>query len=198
MKISKKYFNVLSLLIIFTLSLSFISCGSSAVPDDSVKAFFGSLQKQDFKTASTYVKDANNSINFDNPQQKEIVNKIVSKLQYEIISSTTDGDTAKVKTKITSPDLVKVTGKMVSDLLPTLFAQALNGEKTDQAKTDKMVTDYFIKNIDDPKVEMISNEVEINLVKNKNTWLLVGDDDLINAITGNLTKAFADLSTSAQ
>lgn len=178
----------------FCLLMSITACGGQK-PDEAVKGFFDALNKNDIKTAATFLNSNNKKISYDNDTQKKIVGKLLPKIQYKIISSTVSGNTAKVKTKITAPDLVKVTSKMTTDLLPTIFAAAMSGN-VDEKKEDKLIEDYYIKSLSAKNVTMTSNDVNIELVKdaNKKTWLIKSSDDLVNAITGNLSKALKTLS----
>lgn len=190
----KKFIGVITS---FCLLMSITACGGPK-PDDAVKGFFDALNKNDLKTASTFVNGNHKKLSYDNADQKKIVEKLFPKIKYKIISSTVSGDTAKVKVDITAPDLVKVTNKMINDLLPTIFADAMNGN-VDEKKTQKSIEDYYIKSLSAKNVTMTSNKVNIDLVKSadKKTWLIKSNDDLVNAVTGNLSKAVDTLSQKA-
>lgn len=178
----------------FCLLISITACGVQK-PDEAVKGFFDALNKNDLKTAATFLSSNNKKFSYDNESQKKIVEKLFPKIKYKIISSTVSGNTAKVKANITAPDLVKITGKMINDLLPTLFTDNMSGN-VDEKKENKLIEDYYIKSLSAKDVTMTSNEVNIELVKdsNKKTWLIKSSDDLLNAITGNLSKAVDNLS----
>jgi hypothetical protein len=197
MKISFK--KVLSVLLLTTLIFSLIGCSKMPKPDVSVSGFFDALKKQDVTTAAKFIKsDTKSGLNYDNVEQEKVVKEVFSKLDYQIESSDVKGDNATVKAKITSVDLVKITGKMISDLLPTFMAQALSGNQTSDEESQKLVDQYFSNSINDPKAEMTATEITINLVKSddKKSWIIVPNDDLLNAMTGNLQKAFASLNSS--
>lgn len=181
----------------FCLLISITACGGQK-PDEAVKGFFDALSKNDLKTAATFLNGSNKKLTYSNENQKKIIDKLLPKIQYKIISSTVSGDTAKVKVNITAPDLVKITSKMATDLLPTIMTTAMSGN-VDEKKEEQLIEDYYIKSISAKNVTMVSNEVNLNLVKdaNKKTWLIKSNDDLINAITGNLSKALNTLSQEA-
>jgi len=184
----------IGLIACFCLLMSITACGGQK-PDEAVKGFFDALNKNDIKTSATFLNSNNKKLSYDNEDQKKIVEKLFPKIQYKIISSTVSGDTANVKAKITAPDLVKITNKMATDLLPTMFTDAMNGN-VDEKKEEKLMEDYYIKSLSAKNVTMTSNEVNIKLVKdaNKKTWLIKSSDDLVNAVTGNLEKAVDTLS----
>lgn len=187
----KKFIGVITS---FCLLISITACGSQK-PDEAVKGFFDALNKNDLKTAATFLNSNTKKLSYDNENQKKIVEKLFPKVKYKIISSTVSGNTAKVKANITAPDLVKITSKMATDLLPTIFTAAMGGN-VDEKKETKMIEDYYIKSLSAKNVTMTSNEVNIQLVKdsNKKTWLIKSSDDLVNAISGNLSKAVDTLS----
>lgn len=178
----------------FCLLISITACGGQK-PDEAVKGFFDALNKNDIKTAATFLNSNNKKLSYDNQDQKKIVEKLFSRIKYKIISSTVSGNTAKVKTSITAPDLVKVTNKMTNELLPTIFEDAMKGN-VDEKKEEKLIEDYYIKSISSKNVSMTSNVVNIELVKdtNKKEWRIKSSDNLVNGITGNLSKAVDTLS----
>lgn len=187
---------LLCFLMISTLSLALVACGPK--PEESVKSFFNALQKQDIKTAVNFVENGDSTkLLSGDANEDKIINQVFSKVKYEIVSSTVSGNTATVKAKVTSSDLVKITSKMVTDLMPTLMASAMSGN-TDEKKTDQLIEEYFIKNISASDAPMTTTNVDIKLIKSndKKTWLIQGNDDLANALTGNISKAFSDISSS--
>lgn len=192
----KLFHNFMLLLLLFTFSTSLIAC--AAPPDKTVNSFFTSLQKGDIKNATTYLVSSTsnkNTFTYNSPEQEKIIQQIFSKLKCEIVSSSVEGNTATVKTKVTAPDLTRITTKMISELLPALFVQALSGDNAQQ-DNDKLFEQYFINSISDPNVSLTTSEIDIKLIKDKNkkTWLIQPDDNLSNAMTGNFEKAINSIS----
>lgn len=176
------------LTLVFSM-LTLVACGPK--PDETVKGFFDAAKKTDFNTMSNYIKkeSGKDTFKYDDKDQEKVVKAVFSKVSYEIISSTVDGKNATVKAKVTSLDLPKIYAKTVSDLMPTLFASAL-ANKNDEAKDQLMQT--FINSINDPNATKTTTEVDIKLVKGDKGWLIEPNDDLMNAMTGNLGKAFGN------
>ena len=52
-----------------------------------------------------------------------------------------------------------------------------------------MVFQYLTEKVKDSKSPKTKTNIKINLVKEKDNWLIKTDDNLINAIIGNLEKA---------
>lgn len=194
----KNYFKKLTFLIAgLMLTISLTGCG--AKPETTVQGFLDAVKQQDIQKASSFIKkDSSNKEEFkyDNAEQEKMIKAVFSKLDYKLDKTTTSGDSATVKAKITSIDLTRVTTKMVSELLPTLMSQALSGEKQDEKKQNDMILQYMINSINDPNAPKTVTDVDIKLAKDKNGWLIVPNEDLTNAMTGNFAKAAAALSNS--
>lgn len=193
-KISKKLLFSIKLFIIV-----FFLVGCTAKPDITVKNFFDSLKKTDVEKASQYL-STNTSITkgglkFDKTEYEKLAKEVFSKLSYQIVSSNSNGDTAVVKTKVTAPDLNRISGEMITELYPTLFNRAAKGEQITKEKINQLVEQYYSKKLNENNVPMTTNEVDIKMVKNKqkNIWLINPDENIANAMTGNLFKALKTL-----
>jgi hypothetical protein len=184
------------LLLCLILSFAMIGC-SGPKPEESVKGYFDALKKQDIQAAQTLMQNGSEDISTD-AQQENILKLIFSKLSYEIVSSTVDQNTAVVKVKVTAPDLATVTGNMFNELLGQLLNLAFSGVEDIEAKSAQLSEEYLTKALTDPKVLLVTSEVDINLVKDSNTkkWLIVSDEKLADAITGNFITAMKNLSGS--
>ncbi|MBC2579677.1 DUF4352 domain-containing protein [Clostridium sp. DJ247] len=184
MKLLRK---VTLILMLVLLTLTLVACGPK--PDETVKNFFDAVKKADFNTMSTYVKkDANkDKFTFEDANQEKIIKSTFSKVSYEIVSSKIDGNNATVKAKVTSLDLPRIYGKVVSETLPTLMAAAF-ANKADDAKSQLMQS--FMNALNDPNASKTTTDIDIKLVKGDKGWLIEPTDDLLGALTGNINKAF--------
>jgi uncharacterized lipoprotein YehR (DUF1307 family) len=185
---------LMSLLLCLILSFAIVGC-SGPKPEESVKGYFDALKKQDIQAAQGYMQNGVKDISTD-AQQEKLLKQIFSKLNYEIVSSTVQKDTAVIKVNVTAPDLAIVTGNMFKDLLGQLFTLAFSGTEDIEAKSAQLTEEYFTKALADPQVVVITSEVDINLVKDSNTkkWIIVSDEKLANAVTGNFVTAMKSLS----
>lgn len=179
------------LIISAILMVSLTGCGRK--PEETVKLYFNSLQKQDIKTATSCLYNSK-PVSFQNTEQEKLVKLIFSRLEYETKSETINNYTAKVKTKITSIDLAKIMSSMVSKLLPKILASSQNND------TSSMVYQYLSDSIKDSNAPTITSEIDINLIKDANTkkWVIVSDEDLTNAMTGNFIKALSSYNQSVK
>lgn len=195
---TQKLIQKLSVFLVILMTFSLMGC-SQPKPEESVNKFFENLKKGDFKTASNYIgNDKNGTSLFSDNKEEALTKQIFSKVSCEVVSSSVQGDNAVVKTKVTSPDLVKITGNMITELLPKIMSMAFSGGTKEDS--EKMVNDYYAKSLSDPNAPKTTSEVNINLVmdKEKKIWIIKGDDALLNALTGNLSKAVNELNNSAK
>lgn len=192
MKKTFKQTIILMLACIFVLA--FTGCG--AKPETTAKDFLDAVKQQDFAKASTLVKNdgTKGEFKYDSTEQEKLMKAVFSKVDYTLGETTKNGDAATVKAKITSVDLTRVTAKMMSELLPTLMAQSFSSEKPDEKKQNDMILQYMLNSINDPNAPKTETEVTIKLVKDKKGWLIEPNDDLLNALTGNLEKASKSLN----
>lgn len=194
MKVLKKLTLILTL-VLFTLTL--VACGPK--PDETVKNFFEAAKKSDFNAMATYMKKEGNKgdFKFDDANQEKIVKAVFSKISYESVSSTVNGNNATVKAKVTSLDLPRIYGKTVGDLMPTLLASAFSATENDaknDAAVENQIMQAFLNAMNDPNAAKTTTEVDIKLVKGDKGWVIEPNDDLLNALTGNLNKAFKDIN----
>ncbi|KAJ49580.1 uncharacterized lipoprotein YehR (DUF1307 family) [Clostridium tetanomorphum] len=175
------------------LSISLMGCG--AKPDETAKNFLEAIKQQDIQKAASLVKDnsSKKELKFDNKEQEKIVKAIFSKVDYSLGEVEKKGDTATVKASITSIDLPKITGKMITELLPTMMSQAFSEGKVDEKKQETMVLEHMLKSINDAKAAKTKTDVTIKLVKNDKGWLIEPNEELINALTGNFYSATKQL-----
>jgi hypothetical protein len=71
--------------------------------------------------------------------------------------------------------------------MPAAFALAFSGA----ANTDEQITNLFFtsfnKHVNDQSAPKVESDIKV--VSRDNAWLVVPDDTLINAVTGNLQTA---------
>ncbi|GAW91188.1 DUF4352 domain-containing protein [Calderihabitans maritimus] len=189
MNLLKKYLSVLLVGVLVVIA----GCSAGPTPKQVTNDFLKALQDGDIETAKTFVVSDKNLVEnyFENEEAEKTAKLILSRITYEVGDYSVDGDTAVVNAKITSPDLLRIVGKAIQEMLPMAFAAAFS-ESTSQEAVDKMLEQYLENSISDPNAPMTTSQVKINLVKANGTWKISQDnDDLLNAVTGNIAKAFS-------
>ena len=182
---------ILQVTLLCLLAISLVGCFGPS-PDSVVKDFFSAVKDGDFDAAAKYVKQDNRDEFRDELESAQDLedNKsaelLFSKLSWEILSSSTEKNQAKVKAKITSIDIVRVVTDVMNKIMPLAFASAFDENAND--KIEELTEQYFISAMSDPNAPTITSEATIKLVKENGDWLVVPDDDLLNAMTGNAGK----------
>lgn len=181
---------VVFLFLTSTLMIFLPGCSDTTNPKKAVSAFFDSCKNKDLNTAMEFIKPSESKrtgLEFTDKGTEQIFTLEFSKLTYEIESCKAKGNSATVKVKVVSIDLLAITDKLNGELLPALKSAQAGGLQLDEAELKKVVEQYYIENINSPFAPKLTTEVTIALVKSedKKAWLISPNDNLINAMSGN-------------
>lgn len=178
------------------LLLSVAGCSSTPSPDQVVKSLLDAMIKGEFEQAAELLGGV--SIQEDvlktteDEQGEKLAKNVLARVTYEIGGKKVEGNKATVSVKITAPDLLRITSKAISEIMPMAFAMAFSEDQS-QEQTDALFQQYFENAISDPNAPMVTSDVDISLEKKDGSWVVILDDALVNALTGNMAKAFAGL-----
>lgn len=174
-------------------------CLSGPSPDKVVTDFFDALIKGDFVTAAKLAGVADIQTDVlktpKDQQGAQIVKSILARVAYETGSKKINGDRAEVSVRVTSPDLLRITGQVMTELLPMAFAMAFSQEQSSQS-AEALFEQYFENAIKDPNAPMVTSDITVQLERKDGSWVIKPDDALLNAITGNLAEAFSQLNAT--
>ena len=177
-KLKSIFVVVLSVVILTT------GCSPKSKPEDNVINCFKSIQQGKISEIDNYMVESDDLNTEIAKKQDTIFNEALKKVEYEILDTTIDGDTAVVKTKVTAPDMTDLMAQLLNLSVMSIIA----GEDIESEEFNKKVKET----IDLDKLEMKATEVSINMKKQDGEWLIDGGDELLNAITGNMLKAMED------
>lgn len=185
---------IICFLLILMLTFSVVGC-SSENPEKTVSSFLDSFFYGDFEEANGYVLDAED-ISYESAfaettmesdaELDEALQTAYEKSTYEILSSTIDGDTAEVETKITVPNLGSIFSEIIQEALPLAFVSAFTEDASDE-EMDEFMSNMLIDKLNSDDIPMVTKTVNINLVKEDGTWLIEMDDILLDALSGNMS-----------
>lgn len=124
--------------------------------------------------------------------------KILGGLEYKIISSEENKDTAVVKVEITNVNIGKVIKEMMGNLFSLAMSEAFkaDSEKMTDEQMEQKSIEFFDEALSKYKDEKITNTVEIKLNKVDSKWKIDMDSTLQNAIMGDLLKATEEMKDS--
>ncbi len=153
-----------------------------ALDQDTVDRYFSydELMNSDESTSTT-ITDEN-------------IASFFAKLDYNIVSSAINGDTATVTAEITNTDFAVVLDAYLNAVMKLAIEQSLLPveEKLSDEEAELAIQQLLF--------DAIANEdqtttvtIEVNLVKNNNSWTITMDDEFADAILGGFISAFEDL-----
>lgn len=179
-----------AIIIIYATILMFSGACSSSSPDSVVRNFFDALVNSELAEAKSYLMSEDKpSLEFSNERNKNVVVKVFNLIKYSTIATNVNGDTAIAKVEITTPDMEKITLRVINDVMAKVAKMSEDGQIIETYDSEKLAEEYFIKMLSDPEVQMITSEFEIKLTKENGIWLINGDSNFKNIITGNMIKS---------
>lgn len=130
-----------------------------------------------------------------NPYIKELMDKVLGTMNYEIISCSNNGDTALVTVKITNlnMELIMLTAqdKVIENVLKhpwnSLVDYVSGGE-------EKFAMNLFMTIIEEAPKEYITNTVDIKVNKVNDKWVMEESEELMSAMTGGLDTAIEKIN----
>lgn len=190
----KRNRTVAGMLILFTLATVFLAGCGAKEPDETVGAFLEALKDAEFEEAASYIDTAGhlNDTRVDpfgglseDPFAGQIISAIMNTLDYsdvEVISKE-DGK-ARVKAKLVTLD----SGAILSSLLrngANIVADAIEAGAS-QEELDEMIHDMMVDAFRDHDAKTKEKTVTFNLTETEDGWKIVGNDLLLDALTGGL------------
>lgn len=155
---------------------------------NSVVTFTEALSEGKRDIASQYVtEDSVSFLSFEElPQNQELMNTFVKYLSIDIKKVKKDGDAATVKAKISNKDFEKIMIKYMQEVV-ALSISSNDTEVTDEELENKLLQ-YLKDQFDSQENEILTNEVNINLVKIEGKWKIIIDDNLRNGMFPGMLK----------
>lgn len=200
----KKYSKIISLIIfIVTMATLLTGCGEIKKAETTINNTFTALKELDFETASNYISvdeimesddESDDSLSLDDNLFME---NLFDKLEHKIVSSEKiDKNTVIVKTEITAIDMKPVLAEYFGKALQYAFANAFANPQPSEEETNMKMEEMFVECISKEDLAMVTNEVDIKVVKVDKKWKIESADELSNALLGGLAEAAEELGNS--
>ena len=196
----KKYLKIISFVIIIAMVTAlFTGCGEIKKAEAAVNETITAFKELDFETAKQYIDvddimDTEASLSVD---EETFMENLFGKLEHKIISSEKiDGNTVVVKTEITAVDMKPVLTEFFGMAIQYAFSKALASSQSSEEETNKKMMEMFTECVTKDDLAMVTNEVDIKVVKTEGEWKIESDDALSDALLGGLTEAAEELSKS--
>ncbi len=165
---------------------------TSSAPKRTLDSFLTSLREGDFEEAQEYLSgDLELSINTSDEETQKL---LFDKLQWKIDSVTeNDDNTATIEVQITTKDFTTIINNYYQKALEAVKG-AITGEGSSESFSSEDFENYFIEELENDDIQTTTVTATINAIKEDNTWKIVADDNLINALLPGLQETIASLS----
>ena len=199
--------NIISMALAFILCISmgifFTGCGEPS-PKESVSTFLDALKSGDSETVNSVYADKDISILdviFDSDNEggylasdsfEQRLTDSVLGFDYVIEDEAVNGDKATVKVTIKTYPMGEALTNAYNDMMSRIWELAF----LEESELDAKLAGILNARWDEMTEKSYESEVEISLSKADGKWVvdsLDGNDDFINAITGNLINALDNL-----
>ena len=187
------------LTIISMIFILLTGCSDKGQPTKALENLFRSYSGQDFEKTSEFIEGANKDFA---KEMKEMLDEVQSSLlekitdfTYTIKSETIEENTALIEVEMQINDVGTAMLQTAQEAFALAFSMAFSD--ADQADIDKLLEQKILDRLNS-EIPKVTKNVKVNLVKKNNKWLVEVNDDLLNALTGNmavLAEAFDEQSS---
>lgn len=202
----KRLKSIVCLFVIAIMAFSLTGCGEIKKAEITINNTFAALKELDFETASNYI-NVDDIMDTDGEADEEddslsiddsiIMENLFGKLEHKIISSEKiDKNTVVVKTEITAIDMKPILTEYLGKALQYAFANAFANLQPSEEETSKKMEELFIECISKDNLEMVTNEVDIKVIKIDKKWKVESAEELSSALLGGLSEAAEEISDS--
>jgi len=191
----------LSLLVTIAL-IGILSTACAPKPKDVVKDLIDTLKKGDYDKAQQYMILEQSGLDFEGIKNdqllKELYSKIFANLQYEVLETKSNKDSATVTLKTTNLDMDKITKEAVAEIFSQQLANAFSNTGEELSEDD--VIKLIIKKMDDPSAQkvIIQDEIELRKDPNDNKLKVINNDKFAYTIAGNIGKSINDITAESE
>lgn len=189
----KKVLTLILALVCLTLPLSGCGGDKKETPKDAVTNALNAVKNLDKENISKYF--GTESVFNEGKEQKEdedseeYAKLFVEKLKFKILSTDIDGEKATVKTEITNIDAMKALQKYLQEAFTEALNNAFQQKELTDEEAEKKSEEKYIEILKSDDIGMTTNNVDIKLTRNGDSWKIDLDEELQNAILGGLIKA---------
>lgn len=170
-------------------------CGGGESPEQAVTNALKAIKNLNMETAKKYFEpeeltksDSKNDL-LENEKNTKLLLKNFS---FKVLSSSIEGDTATVKTEITNTDLKLILSEYLKQAFASAFSNAFSGELSDediQKQSEQMFFDLLKREGN----KTLTSNIDIKLMKKEDSWRIIMDEYLQDAIFGGLISAMKGL-----
>lgn len=191
-------------LLLCTVLLS--ACGAkSETPEAAATNALNAVKAVDMATIQRYFGSDTDLFNAGeqteentSAENKVFIESVVQNLTFEIVSSSIDGDKATVNVNITNTDMSAI----FTQYMQSIFQEALQyaflpeEQRPSEEEMSQLYMQRFQELMSQEDNPSVTTNLDMNLTKNENTWLITADSALLDAIFGGLVSSMEGLTNS--
>jgi hypothetical protein len=182
---------IISTLLLIVLMVSLTACGGESAEKATINTI-EAVKTYNKEALSKYL-DYNKLLNINesgnDSEGEEYIKNIFKNMEYKITSSKENGDTAVVSAEITNVDMSNVLTLYVQEAMSIAMAQAFSEEAQTEEEMKEQMNQLLVNIIEENKATTATNNVDINLIKVDKQWKVEIDENLQNALMGNMLTA---------
>lgn len=183
-------------LVVVLLAMSMAAC--AATPQKTVSNFFDYLKGHKFPEAAALIEGSvvTEDVDLDTPAG-QVLATVYDRMTYVVSDRPViSGSRAQVNVSLTSID--------VPQILMNFFGKAfsmvllIGATEADDAQSEEMITNMFLKDLQDPNAPMTTTEITMHLVKTDGAWKIDMTSEenqrtFLNALMGDVLNMFPGL-----
>lgn len=174
---------LLALLTIALLAFTLSACGSEE-PEDVVKAYLDHLQAFELEKASALMNTEEDYFPVDSNDEEVILSTILGLMEYEVLSSSSNGDKATVEVTVSNIHMTQVMSRATQAILTQLLDDADNEVARTEEEQRVLINNLFLDHINDPDNERLEGDFTVELTKVDGKYLIEPNDNMVYTVMG--------------
>ena len=179
-------------------------CTATPVPEDTVKRFVSAAQNFDFQAMAQEIDPAtmdpeDNWEEMMGDEQADIGQEVfldyfqenAAKIEYEILDTNVDGETATVNTKFRYVNGAPLMRDAFTQFIGEMFALAFSGVEVSEEEATQKILDILENKRDIVEPEFVEENIEISLVLKDGRWYI---EEMSEALSNVIISNFGQLS----
>lgn len=193
----KKRLIIFAIIVIFAVFFIVNKAIESKIAD-SIETFTDALKEGNREIANKYVtEDTVSFLTFEEiPENQELMNTFVKYLSADIKKVSKDGEEAIVKVKFSNKDFEKIMNNYMQEVVSLSISNDDTGITDEELESHLL--EYLKQQFDLEENPILTNEVEVKLIKVDKTWKIIVDDNLRNGLFPGMLKIIESMGPQNQ
>lgn len=186
------------IILLCLIALASSGCGvKTETPEQAVIKALNAEKNLDKETAQKYFISNDQLDNAASVSGNEVDPKIImGKLNFKVLSSSNEKNTATVKTEITNTDIGLILKEYVTQAMTLAFSNAFSDNKLSDEEKQKQTNLIFADLLKKENNKMLTSTIDIKLTKNETSWKLSMDEALKDALLGGFISSEREIGKS--